>query len=301
MSTKCPMIECPPRRGNSSPPMSMNDHPPNQQDDGKDDGTYWIGQVLKWDASPLPVTLYVELPFWLMVDDTSLHVEVNGHDFRVDIREGYYELHVLEVLDSRQSCVYIGPPDDDRVHPEIHQLVRKNNARFITRKCKTVLQILSQCNGDVLAAEVDGGPRSRQAIYYLQAYCSAHLEVVNRVLQAYRLATYDFFPYEVSPWDVPIWLVKSRGLAAYVPLVPYAIWDHKPHGLTRDPSATERYQLIDPRDLAACLQHPSSPGEFELLDAMNLMERGDYSGAVRRVTTAIEVLVEVVSQVPKVL
>ena len=28
------------------------------------------------------------------------------------------------------------------------------------------------------------------------------------------------------------------------------------------------------------------------MDALNLMQRGDYSGAVRRVTTAIEVAVE---------
>lgn len=37
---------------------------------------------------------------------------------------------------------------------------------------------------------------------------------------------------------------------------------------------------------------PISPGELELMDALNLMQRGDYSGAVRRVTTAIEVAVE---------
>ena len=37
-----------------------------------------------------------------------------------------------------------------------------------------------------------------------------------------------------------------------------------------------------------------TPGELELLDALNLMERGDYSGAVRQVTTAIEVVVEAV-------
>jgi hypothetical protein len=35
-----------------------------------------------------------------------------------------------------------------------------------------------------------------------------------------------------------------------------------------------------------------APGEFELLDSLNLMERGDYSGAVRRITTALEVIVE---------
>jgi len=33
---------------------------------------------------------------------------------------------------------------------------------------------------------------------------------------------------------------------------------------------------------------------MELLDAMNFMERGDYSGGVRRITTAIEVIVEAV-------
>ena len=32
-------------------------------------------------------------------------------------------------------------------------------------------------------------------------------------------------------------------------------------------------------------------GEFDLLDARSLMERGDYTGAVRRTTTAIEALI----------
>jgi hypothetical protein len=35
-----------------------------------------------------------------------------------------------------------------------------------------------------------------------------------------------------------------------------------------------------------------SAGEFELLDALNFMERGDYSDAVRRITTAIEAQTE---------
>jgi hypothetical protein len=36
----------------------------------------------------------------------------------------------------------------------------------------------------------------------------------------------------------------------------------------------------------------ASAGELELLDAVNLMERGDYSGAVRRIITAIEAELE---------
>jgi hypothetical protein len=39
----------------------------------------------------------------------------------------------------------------------------------------------------------------------------------------------------------------------------------------------------------------ATPGELELLDAINLMERGNYSDAVRRITTAIEVVVEAVT------
>lgn len=51
------------------------------------------------------------------------------------------------------------------------------------------------------------------------------------------------------------------------------------------------YKLIEEGDLQRFSLAPA-PGEFELLDALNLMERGDYSGAVRRVTTALEVIVE---------
>lgn len=36
----------------------------------------------------------------------------------------------------------------------------------------------------------------------------------------------------------------------------------------------------------------SSPGEFDLLDARSLMERGDFTGAIRRTVTAVETLVD---------
>lgn len=53
-------------------------------------------------------------------------------------------------------------------------------------------------------------------------------------------------------------------------------------------------QLIEGAKLQEQMLASGNPGELELLDALNLMERGDYSGAVRRVTTAIEVVVEAV-------
>jgi hypothetical protein len=52
------------------------------------------------------------------------------------------------------------------------------------------------------------------------------------------------------------------------------------------------YNLIEDGDVQNAISIFAAPGEFELLDSLNLMERGDYSGAVRRITTALEVIVE---------
>ena len=57
-------------------------------------------------------------------------------------------------------------------------------------------------------------------------------------------------------------------------------------------SRGERYKLIDAAELQSVMSIEPSAGEYELLDALNFMERGDYSDAVRRITTAIEVQLE---------
>jgi hypothetical protein len=132
--------------------------------------------------------------------------------------------------------------------------------------------------------------------------------VINKLIQAYRLATYDYFPYEVAPWDVSRWTVERTGQSVPISLVPYRDWDEKPRlfdvpfgQIIEKISKGEKlaaptlpYELINETDLRAKISALANPGEFELLDALNLMERGDYSGAVRRVTTAIEVVVEAV-------
>jgi hypothetical protein len=55
------------------------------------------------------------------------------------------------------------------------------------------------------------------------------------------------------------------------------------------------YQLIEAPQLRERMSEIATPGELELLDAINLMERGNYSDAVRRITTAIEVVIEAVT------
>ena len=120
------------------------------------------------------------------------------------------------------------------------------------------------------------------------------MPVVNKLIQGYRLATYDYFVFEVAPWDVPYWYIERDGHSARSILVPYRAWDHPPFLITKRPGKPEVYKLIEGTTFRDHFTTDATPGEFELLDALNLIERGDYSGAVRRVTTAIEVVVEAV-------
>jgi hypothetical protein len=250
--------------------------------------SYWIGQELDWEAATVPVQLYVELPYWLMVPNCTQEVDVNAHKFKVDIREDWIELYRNIVLDSRLTCLYIGPSQKPR--PDLLKAIKNGKAAIMSRKCKTVLRIHSDCNKDALAASREDGRRRNPAYAYLRSFCEAHFDIVNRLVQEYRLATYDYFAYELSPWDIPIWFVKSEINTVTIALQGYLNWDEKPvidTGGTR-----ERYKLIEPSDLQSVLTFQASDGEYDLMDALNLMERGDYSGAVRRITTAIEAQTE---------
>lgn len=229
-------------------------------------------------AATVPVELYVELPYWLMVPDCVQHVEVNGHEFLVDVRDNYVELYFNAVRDSKSTCLYVGPPQ--RLRPDVEKAIKKSKAPIMSRKCKTVLRIRSECDRNVILASRDKGQRKRSAQYYLQSFCEAHLDIVDRLIQQYRLATYDYFAHELSPWDVPIWFVASGTGFVRIVLQDYAEFDLRP------------YTLIEPSELQSALSAQPSAGEFELLDALNFMERGDYSDAVRRICTAIEAQTE---------
>jgi len=252
---------------------------------------YWIGQELDWGAPFVPVDLRVEVPFWIMVPDCVQEVDVNGYIFSVEIKDSYVELYAGVVFDSRVSCVYFGPPK--KLDPEVENAIKESGAPVLSRKCKTVLLVHSACNKDVLAAAKREDKGTPAAELYLRSFCAAHIEVVNRLIMQYRLSTYDLFSYEVSPWDVPIWFIGSGGDALRIVLQDYRAWDEKPpiHSSMTDKGA-ERYKLIEATELQSAMSDEASAGEHELLDALNFIERGDYSGAVRRIVTAIEAQLE---------
>jgi hypothetical protein len=165
------------------------------------------------------------------------------------------------------------------------------------------MKIASRCNEDVwtkaTTTESSGTAISRTTELYLAELCEAHIPVINKLILTYRLATYDYFAFEVAPWDVPRWLVFRDGACINAQLIPYRTWDDKPlidsssfQNYEHIESKPMPYQLITAEDFNAHLSTAPTPGETEVLDALNFMERGDYSGAVRRITTAIEVVVE---------
>jgi hypothetical protein len=71
--------------------------------------SFAVGDDLKWDAPWVTVRLWVELPFWLIVNDTNVAIEHEGHVFPVTIHDGYFELFIAEATDSRKTVVYRGP------------------------------------------------------------------------------------------------------------------------------------------------------------------------------------------------
>lgn len=248
--------------------------------------------AVDWDAPWEPVQLWAELPYWLMVRDCTIQAVEARHAFTVDIVSTFHEFHVDEVTDSKKRCVYVGPVPP-RMSRQLASELEESQAVVLSRKCKTILRIHSRCNADVLAASRENDTRRRRdARLYFISLCAAHLPIINRVIQGYRLATYDYFPFELSPWDAPTWLIHTDKGFVRTCLQPYREWDYKPHIGPIDGESHE-YELIAPESLVTALDGQSAtPGELELLDALTFMERGDYAGAVRRMATALEVLVE---------
>ena len=203
------------------------------------------------------------------------------------IRGETFELHIGEISDSKASVIHVGPfRKNEDLSPTIRSLLRRRpKPNTLWRKCETMVEITSRCNNDVLHKLTSGRPFRPSVALYLQSLCGAHIPVLNKLIQTYRLATYDYFAFEVAPWDVPYWYIDRDGNFARCILVPYRDWDHRPAELV--PGGRRFLQYIEPPQFSKRMSAAPSPGELELMDAMNLMERGNYSDAIRRVTTSI--------------
>jgi hypothetical protein len=259
---------------------------------GRVPDSYSFGEDLNWSAPWTEMTYTTELPFWLMVADCNLRIRVAEHDYPVEVRSDYWELYAGELTPSSRNAIYFGPKRWEGIRPDLMAGILENRLPYIWRRCRTVVRVTSRCLTSVADAadtdEEDNRRLERVRTEYLRSMCELHLAVVNQLIQSYRLSTYDYFPYEVSPWDVPIWYCSVGKVFRRVAILPYSEWDQK----LRDDDTQDEYSLSTPEKLGAALQGTFDPAEFELIDALNRMERGDYTGAVRRVTTAAEAELE---------
>lgn len=250
-----------------------------------DGGEMHSSAEINWNAESVNAIVFVELPFWLMVPNHTQRIEVEQCEFTIDIVDHFYELYDTEMSDSRSTCIYIGPKD--KVNQETLDYAKNAGKTLLWRKCKTTLKIHSNVNKEIF----DMPDENYTLRLYLKAFFLAHFEVVNKLIEKYRFATYDYFPHSITPWSAPVWWVSSAQRSLKLCLVEYRGWDHKPNlndGQNRFP-----YVLLSPEDLGKSIKNRSaSPGEHDLINALHMMETGDYNGAVRRVTTAIEVLAE---------
>ena len=229
----------------------MNNDAPKSTKEANIPKSYWIGQELNWEASSVDVVLLCEVPFWIMVPNCVLEVEVHNYKFNVEIRDDFIVKYAGLVGNSQSGWIYVGTPNPDpnQLDTETKKQIEERNLPIIDRKCKTVFRVHSTCNGDVLRA-VDEKARSRPAQFYLQSFCEAHIEIINRIIQHYRLSTYDFFAYEVNPWDVPFWFLLSEEFGpSKVDLLMYPAWDVKPVIRVDSNGPFETYKLIDANEL----------------------------------------------------
>ncbi len=262
--------------------------------------SYMFGQDLDWEAPSTETFLYVELPFWLMVRPCSLAIPYEGALITVDICGPQFEAFIGDFLDSRRSLVHRGPrlEGDWQPTPDMVEFATRADLPIFQRPCKTVLRVETRALTSAFQEPREGIARLEATLdAYWASLCEAHIPVVNEVIQRYRLVTYDYFAYEVSSWDVPVWFARQGDQHVRAQLVPYRDWDHIPVKVVpgQGPGAEpvrERFEFTEPQAIAAASSSTATPGEFELMDARSLMERGDFTGAVRRATTAIEAVLE---------
>ena len=260
--------------------------------------SFTIGQDLDWNAPWVEVTLRLELPFWLMVDNTAASVSVGGHEFPVSLHgETLNELHVGHIVIRKRQLFITGQSEKQNLSTGIKALLRKRpKLNPLWRKCKTTVKITSRCNEDAGIS----GPAGNRFDHLSPFICNACAERIFRSSTSSYKAT--VWPHMIISFlklplgTCPIGMSSGMEIRHCAFLVPYREWDHKPVSLVAGPDGRRQfYRLIEPSQLYATMSEIPTPGELELLDAINLMERGNYSDAVRRITTAIEVIVEAVT------
>ena len=259
-----------------------------------------LGDDIDWTGDLEKISLHVELPFWLMMPEGTVKINWSDFDFDISIFQLQMEVFGNFFTDSRSTRIAVDSLKPELfMHPErLARFAKKRGHLLFPRMCKTVLMMDAAAHPDAIRelTRSDRPGLARQQEIYWQSLCEAHIPVVNELIQRYRYVTYDYFPYEVSAWDVPVWTLLFKERQCRAVLIPYRDWDQRPlislNGATPEGETIQsQFSWTDASSLQEVRASDASPEEYDLLDARSLMERGDYSGAIRRTVTAMEALV----------
>lgn len=278
---------------NSSEPANQMPQPPH---DGShpavnEGEAIYPGKELNWDSERVPVRLMVELPFWLLMPNSSLNLTVEGCRVPTTLINNGVEFQVgHQFTRTHEPTVFIGPIEAVQETPVS---VGSLASGGLLRTTRTLLSFQTTAHSDALAAVGATGRRRQDGLDYFRSFAVGHLAFVNQLINSYRRVAVDPFSTEVSEWDVPVWFLEHDRRLMRIFLFPYQIEDTHPslaeQLLDRAP---QPYIAATPQQVELAGVTDGIPGEVELLDGWSLYYRGRYGDSIRSLVTAVEVLLE---------
>src|SRR5579884_2447179 len=168
-----------------------------------------------WDAPPVPVRMLVELPFRLMCEDASYDVTVENCTIPIQILG-----HLVETC-AGGSIVSIHDPTGGAGDAS-WAMVQKSAGAVEVRAMRSTLAFTTQATPGTLRGLRNGGPETMNAHRFARALLDGHIEHINHLVNAYRVAAGDPFPFEVTAWDLQgVFLHLEDAWHAEINLVPY--------------------------------------------------------------------------------
>lgn len=251
----------------------------------------WPGSKLDWSSPRVPIQLYVELPFWLMMPEGMFVVKYEEATVKVAIVHGCEEIQRTTIhLKNRSSTVFIARPGE-AIPVYVQQAIDQSNGGCSVHIHRTTLIIEATALESALKCRTGSEPEQAHSIAYLSALAAAYLPIVNTLITAYRRAANDPFVQEVSESTAPIWFLRFNDHFLRISLSPYADLEYRADWPTKN-GTQEPADLATVAELVDFLALQETPGETILHDSWSYFYAGRFSDAIRGLVTALEVLLE---------
>ncbi len=251
----------------------------------------WPGSELDWSAQYIPIQLYLELPFWLMMPEGTFDVKYEEATHRISVVHGCIEIQLsFNHLKTRANTIFIARPKEE-LPEHMKKLLEENQTGYTTHIHRTTLIIETTILESVLKSRTGKELEQSHAISYISAMAIGHLPLVNKLLTAYRRAGNDPFVRQITESDASIWFLRLNDRFLRISIYPYADYEYRPEFPISD-KVIGPADLVSSEEMVEFLDLKETPGETILLDAWNYFYSGRFDDSIRGLVTALEVLLE---------